>query len=83
MTGDGSNYTLSVDGGKIMSLATEPVLGADQKTPFSYHNTLMPLSPTILQGKTLTGSYNDGAHSFTLANSNCYFNPQAKASGEL
>jgi hypothetical protein len=83
LTGRDGKYTLNVDGGKIMSLSTEPVLGADQKTPFSYHNTLLPLSPTILQGKTLKGSYNDGTHSFTLANSNSYFNPQAKNSGEL
>jgi hypothetical protein len=83
LTGADGKYTLRVDGGKIMSLATEPVLGADSKTPFSYHNTLMPLSPTILQAKTIAGSYNDGTNSFRLANSNSYFNPHAKGSGEL
>ncbi len=55
LTGDGGKYTLKVDGGRIMSLTTEPVLGADQKTPFSYHNTLMPLSPTILPGQDAQG----------------------------
>lgn len=83
LTGADGKYTLQVDGGKIMSLSTEPVLGADGKKPFTYHNTLMPLSPTILQGRTLKGSYNDGGHTFTLADSNSYFNPSAMASGTL
>ena len=83
LTGGDGKYTLNVDGGKIMALTTEPVLGADKKTPFTQGNTMIPVSPTLMQGKTLKGSYNDGGHSFTLANSNSYFNPNAKNSGKI
>jgi hypothetical protein len=83
ISGADGKYTIQVDGGKIMSLATEPVLGADGKKPFSYHNTLMPFSPTIFQAKTVKGSFSDGARSFTLAGTNSYFNPSAEGSGEL
>jgi hypothetical protein len=83
LKGADGKYALQVDGGKIMSLSTEPVLGADGKKPFTYHNTLMPLSPTILQAKTIQGSFNDGGHSFKLADSNSDFNPSAMASGTL
>lgn len=83
LTGSGGKYTLNVDGGKIMALTTEPVLGADKKTPFTQSNTMIPVSPTIMQAKTLKGSFNDGGHSFTLANSNSYFNANAKNSGKI
>jgi hypothetical protein len=83
ITGADGKYNVQVDGGKIMSLTTEPVMGADGKKPFTYHNTLLPLSPTIFQAKTVSGSFNDGGHSFTLADSNSYFNPTAEGRGEL
>jgi hypothetical protein len=34
-----------------------------------------------MQGKTISGSYNDGDKSFTLEGSNSYFNPRMKSSG--
>lgn len=83
LTGAAGKYTLSVDGGKIMTATTEPVLGADQKTPFTVGNTLIPVSPMLMQGKTVKGSFNDGGHSFTIANSNSYFNHTAHNSGTL
>jgi hypothetical protein len=83
LSGKGGKYTLSVDGGKIAQLTTEPVLGADQKTPFTYSNTVVPVSPTLMQGKTIKGSYHDGEHSFTLAGSNSYFNGNAHNSGKI
>jgi len=83
LTGSAGKYTLTVDGGKIMTATTEPVLGADKKTPFSLTNTLIPVSPTLMQGRTVKGSFNDGGHSFTLANSNSYFNHTAHNSGTL
>ncbi|MGD1157062.1 MAG: DUF1326 domain-containing protein [Terriglobia bacterium] len=83
ITGTGGKYTLAVDGGKIIQLETEPVLGLDKKTPMSYANTFNPLSPTVFQGKTVKGSYQDGGHSFTLATSNSYFNPGASTGGTI
>ena len=67
----------------IMALTTEPVLGADKITPFKLGNTLIPVSPTLMQGKTVKATYSDGGHSFTLANSNTYFNQSAHNSGAL
>jgi len=83
LRGSAGKYTLTVDGGKIMTATTEPVLGADKKTPFSLTNTLIPVSPTLMQGRTVKGSFNDGGHSFTLADSNSYFNHTAHNSGTL
>jgi hypothetical protein len=83
IAGSDGKYTINVDGGRIMSVTTEPVLGADQKTPFMLSNTLIPVSPTLMQGKTLKGSFNDGGHSFTIANSNTYFNAKAHNSGKI
>ena len=83
LAGKGGRYTLTVDGGKIAQLTTEPVLGADQKTPFTYSNTDIPVSPTLMQGKTIKGSYHDGEHSFTLSGSNSYFNGNPRNSGKI
>ena len=83
VTGKDGNYSLKVDGGKIMELATEPVLGLDKKTPLSYNNTFNPISPTVMQGKTSKGSYHDGDRSFTLGGSNAYFNANAKGNGKV
>ena len=82
LSGKDGKYVLSVDGGKIMQLETEPVLGADNK-PEAHTNTVTPFSPTIYQGKTLKGSYSDGGHSFDLAGSNSFFNPHSRSSGSL
>jgi hypothetical protein len=82
-TGSAGKYTVNVDGGKIMTFTTEPVLGGDKKTPFSLANTVIPVSPTLMLGKTVNASYNDGGHSFTLANSNTYFNQNAHNSGTM
>jgi len=83
IAGTGGKYALTVDGGKILRLETEPVLGLDKKTAMSYHNTFNPLSPTVFQGRTVKGSYDDGGHSIKLSNSNSYFNPSASSSGAL
>jgi hypothetical protein len=70
-SGEGGRYKLTVDGGKILELTTEPVLGGDQKTPIVHSNTVVG---TVLQARTLNGSFHDGPRSFTWANSNGYFN---------
>ncbi len=83
LTGKAGHYTLSVDGGKIIELTTEPVLGGDKKTPLTHGNIFNPLSPTVMQGKTVKASFHDGDRSFTLGGSNAYFNAAAKSSGKV
>ncbi len=81
VNGTAGHYDLKVAGGKVAELSTEPVMGLDQKTPMSYHNVLNPMSPTVLQGKVVKGSYHDGDRTFTLQGTNVYFNPDARGSG--
>jgi hypothetical protein len=83
LSGKGGTYTLTVNGGKIMSLTSEPVLGLDKRTPISHNNLLLPLSPTLMQAKTVKGSFHDGDISFTLKGSNSYFNDNVKSSGRI
>jgi hypothetical protein len=70
-SGEGGKYKLTVDGGKTLEMTTEPVLGGDQKTPIVHSNTVIG---TVLQAKTINGSFQEGDRSFTWANSNSYFN---------
>ena len=60
-----------MDGGKTLEMTTEPVLGGDQKTPIVHSNTVIG---TVLQAKTINGSFHEGDRSFTWGNSNSYFN---------
>ncbi len=83
VSGKDGRYTLTVDGGKIVQLGMEPVLGADETTPISHTNTITPFSPTVMQGKTLKGSFHDGERSFTLEGSNAYFNDHVDSSGKI
>lgn len=83
LSGKDGTYTLSVNGGKTVLLKTQPVLGADQKTAVTYTNYPDPLLRTIMQAKTLSGSYSDDMHHFTLENSNSFFNQDLSASGEI
>jgi len=36
-----------------------------------------------MQGKTITGSFHDGDHSFTLKDSNSYFNDRVRSKGKI
>jgi hypothetical protein len=81
--GRDGRYMLSVDGGKVMALTTEPVLGGDKKTPISYSNIFNPVSPTVKQSKTVKGSYHDGDHSFELEGSNSFYNSNAHGAGNI
>jgi len=83
IVGKGGNYELNVDDGKIMSLKTEPVLGGDNKTPLVYSNIHDTLHPTVKQGKTVTGTYNDGTHKFQLKDSNAFFNEDFSNRGRM
>jgi Uncharacterized conserved protein len=85
ISGKDGSYTAKVDDSKIAQLTTKVILGADEKTPFSHANLKTPLhlNSTLYQARTLSGSFRDGDRSFELKDSNSYFNPQMKASGEL
>jgi hypothetical protein len=82
IAGHDGNYTVTVDNGKIMELKTEPVLGGDQKTPIKISNTKSELNPVFLQGRTVSGKFEDDNRSFKLKDSNSYFN-KLNAKGEL
>ncbi len=81
LSGSDGNYTLSVGEGKVILLKTQPVLGADGKTAVTYTNYPDPLLRTIMQGKVVSGSYDDGEHHFALKGSNSFFNQNWSASG--
>ena len=83
LSGAGGRYTLSVDGGNTMQLSTEPVLGGDNRTPITISNIHDPLHPTVMQGKTVSGTYHDGERSFTLKDSNSYFTPHMRSKGKI
>ncbi len=83
LAGQSGRYTLTVDGGKIMRLTTEPVLGGDKRTPIAHTNTYIPWSPTVMQGRTVKGSFHDGDRSFTLEGGNSYFNDRMDGRGKI
>ena len=83
LAGTGGRYMLSVDGGKIIELRTEPVLGADGRLPVGHTNTRTPFSPTVYQGRTVAGAIHDGARAFRLAGGNSFFNPHTERSGQI
>ena len=59
------------------------VLGGDKRTPISISNIHDPLHPTVMQGKTINGTYQDGERSFTLKDSNSYFTDRMRSRGQL
>jgi len=79
----GYTYDLKVDGGKVMALHAVPILGLDKKTPLTYSNIQDPTHPTVMQGKTVTGSYHLGSHQFTLKDSNAFFNEHLNVNGKF
>jgi hypothetical protein len=83
VSGKGGSYTLTVDGGKVISMKMEPVLGGDKKNPVAISNTQNPFASTFLQGKTVDARFRDGGEEFTLKGSNAYFQDRMKAKGDL
>jgi hypothetical protein len=83
LSGSNGNYRLKVDGGKVINLKTEPVLGADKKTAVTYTNYPDPLFHTIMQGKVVSGTYKDNEHQFTLKSTNSFFNQDWSGSGKI
>jgi hypothetical protein len=76
-------YYLKVDGGKVMDLLSEPVLGGDGKTALSYSNTKNLFTRTFRQGRTLNCTFKDGDRAFKLKDSNSYFNERMNNEGKL
>lgn len=84
ISGQSGRYTVTVDGGKVMRFVTEPVLGGDNRTPISYGNSHNPMCPDFLQGKVVSGTYQDGERSITLEKGrNSYFNNRMRSSGRI
>lgn len=82
LSGSSGNYTLQVDGGKVIDLKTQPLLGADGKTAVTYTNYPDPMFHTIMQGKTVSGRFQDGDRQFKLEGTNSLFNADWSASGK-
>jgi hypothetical protein len=83
ISGQNGRYTVMVNGGKTMKLTTQPVLGGDKRTPITISNIHDPLHPTVMQGKTIECTYEDGERSFTIKDSNSYFTNKMKSRGSI
>jgi hypothetical protein len=84
LSGHDGTYTVKVDGGKIMTCTTEPVMGGDMKTPVVHSNGHDVLNPTMYQGLCDGCTYSDGDMKITLEKGrNAYFNQHMQASGKL
>ncbi|MDP1589608.1 MAG: DUF1326 domain-containing protein [Prosthecobacter sp.] len=81
--GGEGKYTVKVDDGKVLEFKTEPVLGGDGKTAIVISNTKSLLNPTFMQARTLSGKYEEGSRSFTLKDSNSFFNDKLSSAGKL
>jgi hypothetical protein len=77
-------YTVKVDGGKIMTCTTTPVLGGDHKTAIKHENTLDAVNPVMYQGKCESCTYIHGDNKITLEKGrNAYFNQHMKTAGKV
>jgi hypothetical protein len=84
VSGADGKYTVTVDGGKIMKLETEPLLGGDGKTPIGYTNIKNAVNPTVYQGTCVSATYSDGDKKVTVEKGrNAHFNPKLKSSGKI
>jgi hypothetical protein len=84
IAGKDGNHTVTVDGGKIMTFVTEPILGGDKKTPIVHMNTKDALNPTMYQAGVVSATYADGEKKITLEKGrNSYFNQKMKSSGKI
>jgi hypothetical protein len=84
VSGADGKYTATVDGGSIMKLETEPLLGGDGKTPIGYTNIKNAVNPAVFQGKCVSATYADGDKQVTVETGrNSHFNPKLKSSGKI
>jgi hypothetical protein len=82
-SGEAGKYKLSVDGGKVVEMTTEPVLGVDGKTPIVLTNVPTAFASTVMQARTIKAFFRDGDRSFTLASSNATFNDRVNSEGRF
>jgi hypothetical protein len=85
IVGANGAYTVNVDGGKVMTYITEPLIGGDGKTALTLGNTHNALTPVFFQGLSAApASYHDGDRSIDLDKGrNAYFNETMQNSGEI
>lgn len=84
IAGKDGAYSVKVDGGKVMTFSTEPMLGGDHKTPITHTNTMDVINPVMCQGQCLSCTYTDGDMKVTLSKGrNAYFNQKMKTSGRV
>lgn len=77
-------FQVTVDGGKIMSFETQPVLGGDKKTPIVHSNTHDALNPIMYQGTCVSCTVTDGDIKINLDKGrNSYFNQHMKSGGKI
>jgi hypothetical protein len=82
-SGKEGQYKLTVNGGRIIEMATEPVIGVDGKTPIVLTNIVTAFGSTVMQARTIRGAFHDGERSFTLENSNATFNDRINSEGKF
>lgn len=83
-TGKDGAYTVKIDGGKVMTLVTEPILGGDKKTPVVHMNTQDAVNPVMYQGSCVSCTFADGEVKITLEKGrNSYFNQHMKTNGKI
>lgn len=82
VSGGGGKYTLLVDGGKVIKMTTQPVLGGDKKTAVAITNYPNALNHTMMQAKVVACTYNDGKHRFSLKGTNSFFNTKMAGTGK-
>jgi hypothetical protein len=83
LSGRAGRFQLTIEGGRVLDLSTEPVLGGDKTTPISHTNTFIPWSPTVQQARTIKASFRDQDRSFAFEASNSFFNDALRSSGKL
>lgn len=83
IAGSGGNYTAMVDGGKVCMYKSTVWKGGDDKGPMVYSNIHDPVHPVVMQSKTTSSKYKDGAHEFDLKDSNGFFNPSIHSTGKM
>jgi hypothetical protein len=81
--GSGGTYTLSVNGGRTMSLTTKPFFGLDKTKPITYSNINSVMHPKVMQAKTVSCTFHDGDKAFHIKGTNAYYNPALKVNGAL
>jgi hypothetical protein len=82
-SGKEGRYKLSVEGGRVVEMTTEPVFGVDEKTPIVLSNVPTAFGSTVMQARTIRGNFRDGDRRFNLENSNATFNDRVNSQGKL